>query len=234
MYASPGNPTGTIYTTQEVQMLVDICRHNGIFLLADEVYREFCYDQGGISPSAYHFKDVDDFVILLDSISKRYSACGARIGMVATKNKPVYQAILKTATVRLSAPVLEQIGIAACINDGVVDYLAKVNKIYKERRDILVSGLNKIPGVFCPNPEGAFYAMAYIEGVNGEDFCKWLLTDFNINGVTVLLSPGKGFYSSPELGDNEVRMAYVINTEEIITSLEIIEKGLQRYRETHA
>lgn len=231
MYASPGNPTGTIYSTEEVQLLVDICRQHNIFLLGDEVYREFCYDSGGISPSVYHMKDVDDFAILFDSFSKRYSACGARVGVVATKNKDVYQAMLKTATVRLSAPVLEQIGIAACINDGVTEYLKKVNGIYKERRDLLVSKVNQIPGAFCPNPEGAFYAMAKIDGVDADDFCKWLLTDFEYNGATILVSPGNGFYSTPGLGVNEIRMAYVINTDDLATALDILHHGVLKYRE---
>jgi len=234
MYASPGNPTGTVYTTDEIQLLVDICKEKNIFLLADEVYREFCYDAEDISPSLFHFDGVDEFAILFDSFSKRYSACGARVGVVASKNKDVRAAMLKVATVRLSGPVLEQVGIAACIEDGVSDYLKKVNNAYKERRDLLVSKLNEIPGVVCPVPAGAFYAMASFEGIEADDFCKWLLSDFRHNGSTVLVSPGSGFYATPGCGTTELRLAYVISIEKLTKALDILAHGVQEYRRIKA
>jgi len=230
MYASPGNPTGTVYTKEELQMLADICREHQIFLMADEVYREFCYDFGGNSPSIYDIPDVKDFVILFDSFSKRYSACGARVGVVACKNAPVLQAMLKVATVRLSGPVLEQYGIAACIDDGVSDYLAKVNALYKDRRNLLVEKINQIPGAFCPSPAGAFYAMASFEGIQAEDFCHWVLAEFSVNNTTILVSPGTGFYSTPGLGSTEIRLAYVISTEELTTALDILAQAVVEYR----
>merc|ERR1712137_445826 len=229
MYASPGNPTGTVYTKEEIQILIDVCKSRNIFLMADEVYREFCYDLEDISTSLFHFEGVDDFAILFDSFSKRYSACGARVGVVASRNPDVFAAMLKVATVRLSGPVLEQVGIAACINDGVKDYLARVNKSYKERRDLLVSRLNAIEGVFCPTPNGAFYAMASFDGIDAEDFCKWLLSDFEYNGATVLVSPGSGFYTTPNCGTTELRLAYVINSEQLNKALDILSHGYVEY-----
>jgi len=230
MFASPGNPTGTVYSKEELQLLIDICKSNKIFLMADEVYREFCYDSEDYSPSLFHFEGIDDFAIMFDSFSKRYSACGARVGTVASRNPAVYAAMLKVATVRLSGPVLEQVGIAACINDGVADYLKKVNKSYKERRDLLVKRLNEIPGVCCPVPAGAFYAMASFEGIVAEDFCKWLLSDFEYNGATVLVSPGSGFYTTPGCGTTELRLAYVINIEQLTKALDILSRGVVEYR----
>ena len=202
--------------------------------MADEVYREFCYDSEGYSPSLFHIDGVDEFAILFDSASKRYSACGARIGAVATRNKAVYQSMLKVATVRLSGPVLEQIGIAACIEDGVEDYLKRVNQCYKERRDLLVTKLNQIPGVTCPVPQGAFYAMAAFDGIDSDDFCKWLLTDFELNGATLLVSPGTGFYTTPGCGTTELRMAYVINLEQLSKALDILAAGIVAYRAAKA
>jgi len=230
MYASPGNPTGTVYTTDELNMLVSIAKEKNIFLMADEVYREFCYDSEDYSPSLFHIEGVDEFAILFDSFSKRYSACGARVGAVATRNSAVAQALLKVATVRLSGPVLEQVGVAACINDGVADYLKRVNKSYKERRDLLISRLNEIPGVVCPAPQGAFYAMASFEGIDADDFCQWLLTDFELNGATLLVSPGTGFYNTPGAGKTELRMAYVINLDQLNKALDILSAGVVAYR----
>jgi len=230
MYASPGNPTGTVYTREELEVLVEVCKEKNIFLMADEVYREFCYDSETISPSLFHIDGVDEFAILFDSFSKRYSACGARVGVVATRNMAVRAALVKVATVRLSGPVLEQVGIAACIEDGVSDYLKEVNDAYKERRDLLVSKLNEIPGVVCPVPAGAFYAMASFEGIEADDFCKWLLSDFRYNGATVLVSPGSGFYATPGRGTTELRLAYVISMEQLSKALDILAHGVIEYR----
>lgn len=230
MYASPGNPTGTVYTREELELLVEVCKEKNIFLMADEVYREFCYDSETISPSLFHIDGVDEFAILFDSFSKRYSACGARVGVVATRNMAVRAALVKVATVRLSGPVLEQVGIAACIEDGVSDYLKEVNDAYKERRDLLVSKLNEIPGVVCPVPAGAFYAMASFEGIEADDFCKWLLSDFRYNGATVLVSPGSGFYATPGRGTTELRLAYVISMEQLSKALDILAHGVIEYR----
>eukprot|EP01095_Lingulamoeba_sp_RSL-Kostka_P001882 TRINITY_DN1266_c0_g1_i1.p1 TRINITY_DN1266_c0_g1~~TRINITY_DN1266_c0_g1_i1.p1 ORF type:complete len:427 (+),score=185.79 TRINITY_DN1266_c0_g1_i1:76-1281(+) len=230
MYASPGNPTGTVYTKEEVQMLTDICREKNIFLLADEVYREFSYDGDEIT-SAFHIDDVDDFVILLDSFSKRYSACGARVGVIGCKNEAVYHSMLKVATVRLSGPVVEQVGIAACIEDGVEDYLKDVFNDYISRRNYLVGRLNEMPNVTCLSPSGAFYAMANLGGIKTEHFCKWVLTDFEFEGKTVLVSPGAGFYTTPGYGESEIRIAYVLNKDRLKTALDVLEKAIIAYHE---
>lgn len=228
LYSSPGNPTGVVYTREEVAMLGEVARTHGLFLLADEVYREFTYD-GQTATSAFHVPGLEEHSVVLDSISKRYSACGARVGCVVSRNVSFMQAILKLAMVRLSAPALDQIGAAACVHTPP-DYFDRVRVEYTHRRDIVFERMNRIEGVVCPRPAGAFYAMARIEGVDTEDFARWLLTDFEQDGETVMVAPGAGFYGTPGLGRDEIRIAYVLETEGLSRALDLLATAIRRYR----
>ncbi|MGV8984183.1 pyridoxal phosphate-dependent aminotransferase [Clostridium sp.] len=229
MVSNPGNPTGVVYNEIEVRMLADIANENGLFLIADEVYREFVYD-GLKYTSALYMKDVQDKVILIDSISKRYSACGARIGLVASKNKALMNQILKLGQTRLCVPTLEQLAAANLINTPK-SYFIEVKKEYEERRNILYDYLSKIPGVVCMKPAGAFYVIAKLPIENGEDFAKWLLTDFNYNNKTVMVAPAEGFYSTKGLGVNEIRLSYCLNTTALKDAMKILEIALEQYIE---
>lgn len=233
LYSSPANPTGAVYTPAEVATLGEIARQYGLFLIADEVYRELTYD-GPLATSALYLPDMDEHVIVLDSVSKRYSACGARIGCLVTRNTAVMEAVMKMAMARLSAPVLEQIGTAACIASTPPSYFDEMRAEYRRRRDIVFERLNAVEGVICPKPAGAFYAMAKIEGVDTEDFCRWLLTDFEQDGETVMLAPGAGFYCTPGLGRDEVRIAYVLETETLERAMDLLAVAIRRYRQEHA
>ena len=213
MICNPNNPTGYLYSQDEMNILKDLCLKHDLFLFSDEAYREFCYD-GHVHISAMNLKGLEQNVILLDTISKRYSACGGRIGAFITKNKTVYDAAMKFAQARLSPPSFAQIAGEAAV-DLPSDYFDEVKAEYKKRRDVLVSRLNNIPGVFCPNPGGAFYAMAKLPVESAEDFCRWLLEEFSYNGQTIMMAPAAGFYSTKGLGLNEVRFAYVLNTDDI-------------------
>jgi len=229
LYSSPGNPTGVIYTRDEIAMLGSIARAHGLFLLADEVYREFTYD-GQSATSVLHIPGLEEHAIVLDSISKRYSACGARIGCIVSRNTDFMDAILKLAMVRLSAPALDQIGAAACMH-APPDYFDHVRDEYTRRRDIVVERMNRVEGVICPRPAGAFYAMVKIEGVDTEDFARWLLTDFEQDGETVMVAPGAGFYGTPGLGRNEIRIAYVLETKALSRAMDLLAAAIRRYRQ---
>ena len=228
LYSSPGNPTGVVYTLDEVAMLGKIARAHGLFLLADEVYREFTYDNH-TPTSVFHIPGLEEHAVVLDSISKRYSACGARIGCVVSSNATFMGAILKLAVVRISAPALDQIGAAACVRIPPV-YFDRVRAEYTRRRDIVFERLNRVEGVICPRPAGAFYAMARIEGVDTEDFARWLLTDFERDGETVMVAPGTGFYGTPGLGRDEIRIAYVLETEVLSRAMGLLAAAIRRYR----
>jgi aspartate aminotransferase len=231
LYSSPGNPTGVVYTPEEIAMLGGIARTHGLYLLADEPYREISYD-GQIATSALHLPGMEEHVIVLDSVSKRFSACGARIGCVVSRNAAVMETILKLAMARLSAPVLEQIGTAACLVRTPPSYFEEMRAEYTRRRDIVYERMNQIEGVYCPKPAGAFYAMAKIEGVDTEDFARWLLTDFEHEGETVMVAPGSGFYSTPGLGHEEIRIAYVLETEVLSRAMDLLAMAIRRYRES--
>ncbi|MBU3189302.1 pyridoxal phosphate-dependent aminotransferase [Clostridium bowmanii] len=231
MVSNPGNPTGVVYTEAEVRMLADIANENDLFLIADEVYREFVYD-GLKYTSALYMKDVQDKVILIDSISKRYSACGARIGLVASKNKSLMNQIIKLGQTRLCVPTIEQLAAANLINTPK-SYFIEVKKEYEERRNILYEYLSKIPGVICIKPTGAFYVIAKLPIESGEDFAKWLLTDFNYNNKTVMVAPAEGFYSTKGLGVNEIRLSYCLNTTALKDSMEILGIALKKYLESN-
>lgn len=223
---NPNNPTGYLYSAAEMEVLKQLIIKHNLFLFADEAYREFCYE--GNHSSAMHLKGVDDHVVLMDTISKRYSACGGRIGAFVTKNKALLDATMKFAQARLSPPSFAQILGEAAV-DLPDNYFDTTKAEYKLRRDTIVKRLNNIPGVFCPNPGGAFYAMAKLPIDDSDKFCQWLLESFNYNNQTVMLAPATGFYSTPGLGKNEVRLAYVINVGAINTAMDCLEKALEEY-----
>jgi aspartate aminotransferase len=224
---NPNNPTGYLYSREEMETLKEIVLKHGLYLFADEAYREFCYS--GEHTSAMHLKGIDDNVILMDTISKRYSACGGRIGALVTKNKQVLDAVMKFAQARLSPPSFAQILGEAAV-DLPANYFDTTKAEYKKRRDTIVKRLNAIPGVFCPNPGGAFYAIAKLPIDDADKFCQWLLESFSYNNQTVMLAPATGFYSTPGLGKNEVRLAYVLNTGAINKAMDCLEKALEEYK----
>ena len=223
---NPNNPTGYLYTAAEMEALKQIVLKHNLYLFSDEAYREFCYE--GHQISAMQLEGLDEHVILMDTISKRYSACGGRIGALVTKNKAVYDAVMKFAQARLSPPSFAQIAGEAAI-DLPADYFDTTKSEYKSRRDLLVKRLNAMDQVFCPNPGGAFYAIARLPIDNSDKFSQWLLEDFSFNGQTVMLAPATGFYSTPGLGFNEVRIAYVLKKEDINASMDCLEAALKVY-----
>jgi aspartate aminotransferase len=225
---NPNNPTGYLYSKNEMQTLKNIVEKHNLYLFADEAYREFCYE--GEHFSAMKLEGVEDNVVLMDTISKRYSACGGRIGAFITRNKSLLDAAIKFAQARLSPPSFSQIlGEAAVDLPG--DYFDKTKEEYRSRRDLLVERLNAIPGVFCPKPGGAFYAMAKLPVDDAEKFCQWLLESFDYNKETLMLAPAAGFYGSENLGRHEVRLAYVLNKDSINKAMDCLEKALQQYNE---
>ncbi|MEG1254432.1 pyridoxal phosphate-dependent aminotransferase [Clostridium sp.] len=227
MVSNPGNPTGVVYTEKEIRMLADICKEHNIFFIADEVYREFVYDDLKYT-SALYMEDIEDRVILIDSISKRYSACGARIGLVASKNKELISQIMKMCQVRLCVPTIEQLAAANLINTPK-EYFVNVKKEYEDRRNIMFDKLSKMPGVICKKPTGAFYIIAKLPIKSGEHFAKWMLTDYNYNNKTVMMAPAEGFYATEGLGLDEIRLSYCLNTEALEDAMNILERGLAQY-----
>ena len=223
---NPNNPTGYLYTAEEMEQLRDLLLRYPLFLFSDEAYREFCYEGNQIS--AMHLKGVEDQVILMDTISKRYSACGARLGALVTKNKAVLDAAMKLAQARLSPPSFAQIAAEAAI-DLPADYFEETRQEYCNRRDLLVARLNAMPGVYCPCPGGAFYAMARLPIDDSDLFCQWLLESFSHEGATVMLAPATGFYGTPGVGKQEVRLAYVLNRDSINQAMDCLEKALEVY-----
>ena len=223
---NPNNPTGYLYSKEEMEVLKKIIIKHKLFLFADEAYREFCYE--GAHTSAMHLTGVDEHVVLMDTISKRYSACGGRIGAFVTKNKELINAAMKFAQARLSPPSFAQILGEAAV-DLPADYFNDTKAEYKKRRDTIVKRLNAMEGVFCPNPGGAFYAMAKLPIDDADKFCQWLLESFSHNNQTVMLAPATGFYSTPGLGKKEVRLAYVLNADSINKAMDCLEEALKQY-----
>lgn len=223
---NPNNPTGYLYSRAEMEALKAICIRHNLYLFSDEAYREFCYE--GEYISAMQLEGLDEHVVLMDTISKRYSACGARIGALVTRNKKVYDAAMKFAQARLSPPGLAQILGEAAV-DLPDDYFNAPREEYKARRDLMLSRLNKMPGVFCPNPGGAFYAIARLPIDDADQFCQWLLEKFEYLGQTVMLAPATGFYGTPGLGRDEVRLAYVLNLDALNKAMDVLEQALQQY-----
>ncbi|MFT4017355.1 MAG: pyridoxal phosphate-dependent aminotransferase [Agriterribacter sp.] len=226
LICNPNNPTGYLYSREELEILKTIVKKHNLFLFSDEAYREFCYS--GEHFSAMRLEGIEENVILLDTISKRYSSCGARIGAMITKNKQVIETALKFAQARLSPPGFGQIAGEAAL-DLPDNYFDATKAEYKLRRDTLVKRLNGIPGVFCPDPGGAFYAMAKLPVDDSDKFCQWILESFSYNNQTVMMAPGTGFYSTPGLGKNEVRFAYVLNVDAINNAMDCLEKALEEY-----
>lgn len=227
MICNPGNPTGYLYTRAELEALRDLIKKHDLFLLSDEVYREFCYD-GKEYVSVMHLEGIENNVILLDSISKRYSACGARIGALISKNKEVMAAALKFAQARLSPPTYGQIGAEAAL-ETPKSYFDEVSKEYVSRRDFVIESLNKMEGVFCPKPSGAFYCIAQLPIDNSDRFCQWLLEEFQLDGQTVMMAPATGFYSTPGAGIDEVRIAYVLNKGDLGHAMQCLDAALKVY-----
>lgn len=227
MICNPGNPTGYLYTKDELNALKELVKKYDLFLLSDEVYREFCYD-GKSYTSVMHLEGIENNVVLLDSISKRYSACGARIGAMISKNKEVMTAALKFAQARLSPPTFGQIGAEAAL-ETPQSYFDAVTKEYTARRNFVIDAINKMEGAFVPKPSGAFYCIARLPIDNADKFCQWLLESFNHDGKTVMLAPATGFYSTPGAGMDEVRIAYVLNLDDLKNAMECLDAALKVY-----
>ena len=230
LICNPNNPSGSLYSREEMEMLAEIVKRHGIFLFADEVYREFVYD-GMDFFSAGHLEGLDENVVIFDSMSKRFSECGIRIGAVITKNKAVAEGFLKLAQARLSPPLIGQIVAEASFSAGHA-YLDPIAKEYRHRRNVLVECLQNIPGIKVIRPQGAFYVIASLPVENAEDFCSWCLSDFSDNGETVMMAPASGFYITPGLGLSEVRIAYVLNAADLQRATAILGKALQQYNST--
>ena len=228
MICNPNNPTGYLYSMEELNVLKEICLKHDLFLFSDEAYREFCYD-GNKHISALSLEGMEDNAILLDTISKRYSACGGRIGAFVTRNKDVINAAMKFAQARLSPPSFAQILGEAAV-DLPADYFDEVHAEYTSRRDLLVQRLQAMQGVKCPLPGGAFYAIAQLPVDNAEQFCQWLLEEFSHNGATVMMAPAAGFYATAGKGKNEVRLAYVLNKDDINAAMDCLEAALKAYK----
>ena len=224
---NPGNPTGTVYTAAEMEMIAELCREHGLFLISDEVYREFVYGSKR-AMSALELKDAEDFVIVVDSLSKRYSACGIRLGALVTRNADVYDACFRMAQGRLSPPGLAQF-IATGVTELGDDYTRDIVDEYRRRRDVLYQGLTSIPGVELCEPEGAFYCVPKLPIDDADRFAAWLLTDFEHDGATVMVAPANGFYATPQLGKSEVRIAYVLNCDDLRRAVELLRIALERY-----
>tara|TARA_B100000945_G_C20404073_1_gene609015 strand:- start:318 stop:1517 length:1200 start_codon:yes stop_codon:yes gene_type:complete len=227
LICNPGNPTGYLYTKDELNALKKIVLKYDLFLIADEVYREFTYD-GKKHTSVLEIDELNQNTILIDSVSKRYSMCGARVGCMVTKNKEVLETALKFAQARLSPPSLGQVAGEAALNTPK-SYFTEVIDEYVNRRDLLIEGLNKIDGITCPTPSGAFYCIAQLPIDDADKFAKWLLEEFSWNNKTVMVAPAQGFYSTPEIGKQQIRIAYVLNIEELKNAITIIEEALKIY-----
>jgi len=226
MLCNPNNPTGYVYSKQELEQIRDICKEYDLFLICDEVYREFCYD--GEHYSVMNLEGIEENTILIDSFSKRYSVCGIRIGALISKNKEVIATSLKFAQARLSPPTFGQVAAEALLKTPD-DYLKKSFDEYKDRRDFIITELNKIKGVYSPMPKGAFYSIVELPVDNADKFCKWLLEEFEHEGATVMLAPGNGFYTGKKLGETQVRLAYVLKIEKLKQAIECLKVALATY-----
>ena len=229
LICNPNNPTGYLYTRKEMNQIRDLVKKYDLYLFSDEVYREFIYT-GSPYISACHLEGIEQNVVLIDSVSKRYSECGIRIGTLITKNKAVREAVMKFCQARLSPPLLGQI-VAEASMQTPAQYMEDVYDEYLSRRNFLIDGLNQIPGVYSPTPMGAFYTMVRLPVDDAEKFCAWCLTDFQYEGQTIMMAPGSGFYTSPEEGRDEVRLAYILNKDDLGKALIVLRKALEAYNE---
>ena len=227
LWSSPGNPTGTVLTRHELEMLRDVALERGLYLLSDEVYREFTYD-GARHASLFHLDGIDDRAVMLDSISKRFSACGARIGSLVTRNRDILDSCLRFAQARLCPPTVDQIAAVAALATPQ-SYFDNVRQEYQDRRNTLVDGLGAIAGVHCRRPAGAFYLMAELPVDDSERFARWMLEEFQLDGRTVMMAPGPGFYMTPGAGQREVRLAYVLKRDDLQDAVRVLAAGLAAY-----
>jgi aspartate aminotransferase len=227
LICNPNNPTGYLYTQKEMSQIRDIVKKYDLFLFSDEVYREFCYT-GAPYISAFHLKGIENNVVLIDSVSKRYSECGIRIGAIITKNKLIRENVMKWCQARLSPPLIGQL-IAEASLDTPEEYMLEVYNEYVERRKFLVDGLNRIPGCYSPIPMGAFYTVAKLPVDDADKFCAWCLSEFEYEGQTIMLAPASGFYTTPDLGKDQVRIAYVLKKDDLAKALEVLAKALEAY-----
>ena len=229
LLTNPGNPTGVVLEESEMRMIADVAKENDLFVVSDEVYREFCYDDSGKIPCMGRFTDIDENLVIVDSVSKRFSSCGARIGCVITKNKELQQALLKFCQSRLSVATLDQLGASALysVDNG---YIQESIDEYRGRRDVTIEGLRKIPGVLVEVPMGAFYVMAKLPVDDTDKFQQWLLDAFSDRGETVMFAPGAPFYGTPGSGNNEIRIAYVLEKKNMERAIELLGLGIARYR----
>lgn len=227
LICNPNNPTGYLYTQKEMNQIRDLVKKYDLFLFSDEVYREFCYT-GAPYISAFHLDDVEDNVVLIDSVSKRYSECGIRVGALISKNKTIRDSVMKFCQARLSPPLIGQICAEASL-DAPDDYLLNTYNEYVERRKFLIDGLNRIPGCYSPIPMGAFYTVARLPVDDADKFCAWCLEEFNYEGQTIFMAPGSGFYTTDDLGRDEVRIAYVLKKDDLAKALIVLQKALEAY-----
>lgn len=227
LLCSPNNPTGTVYTPEELERVISVVKKNNLFLIGDEVYKEFVYD-GGTHKSILEYEEVEDRVIVVDSISKRYSSCGARVGAVLTRNEELHQSLLKFAQARLCPPSVEQKAALAAYRMGL-EYFKPIQEEYERRRNVLCEGLGNIPGIVIHRPQGAFYLIVRLPVKDSEHFVQWMLTDFHLDKETVMVAPAQGFYCSPDRGKDEVRIAYVLKEQDLRRSIDIIKAGLEKY-----
>jgi len=232
MLCNPGNPTGTVYSEADILRIAKIAKQHGLYVISDEVYREFVYD-GGKHLSIMHVPDFEENAILVDSVSKRYSACGARIGCLISHNKELMMAVLKFAQARLCPPTVDQLAANACVylDDK---YIENIMQEYQKRRDYVFAELQKIPGCICVKPQGAFYIIAKLPIKDAEDFIIWMLKDYQVNNETVMTAPAEGFYATPGLGRNELRIAYILNEQDLQRAMYIFRTGLAEYQTKHA
>jgi aspartate aminotransferase len=227
LLCSPNNPTGTVYTPEELERVISVVKKNNLFLIGDEVYKEFVYD-GGTHKSILEYEEVKDRVIVVDSTSKRFSSCGARVGAVLTRNEELHQSLLKFAQARLCPPSVEQKAALAAYRMGL-EYFKPIKEEYERRRDVLCEGLGNIPGIVIHIPQGAFYLIVRLPVKDAEHFVQWMLTDFHLDKETVMVAPAQGFYCSPDRGKDEVRIAYVLKEQDLRRSIDIIKAGLDKY-----
>jgi len=231
LITNPGNPTGVTLSGEQMRMLADLAKEYDLCLISDEVYREFCYDGSGLHTMA-EYEDAAEQICIIDSVSKRFSACGARVGCLISKNRELMGHALKFAQARLSVATLDQMAAAALYTVDA-EYFTAVREEYRKRRDTVVRGLNRIPGVVCTEPNGAFYLMAKLPVEDADAFQKWLLTDFEDCGETVMFAPGEPFYSTPGKGKDEIRIAYVLKQEDLERAMELLALGIEAYNKTH-
>ena len=229
LITNPGNPTGVVLSQEEMRMIADIAKKHDLFLICDEVYREFCYDEKFGVPTMARFRDIDENLVIVDSVSKRFSACGARVGCVVTRNKELQAALLKFCQSRLSVATIDQAGAAALYSVDPGFFLESKDE-YRRRRDTVVSRLRKIPGVVVEEPMGAFYVMASLPVGDSDKFQRWLLEEFSDNGDTVMFAPGAPFYETPGKGINEVRIAYVLKQEDLERAMDVLAAGIAQYQ----